>query len=247
MYKLIIFLLLAVPVGVFAQSTVVTGGVYDNSKKSVTIPGVTIRNLNNKKITTSSASGKFTIAANNGDLIEFSMVGYVTDTLYLVSLLPKTIYMVEKNNNLNDVNIQGVKINKEILSPDPLAEKYTLMGTGGNLDRKKMTDKVGGLSLNLGYGKYKRQQRKEAELEERDRYLSEIDDNFNEKSIGNLIKLQGDDLKNFMIIYRPSVQQVQAERPFKYSYYIVQAYHAWLKLSPAERKLQDLPALKKEN
>ncbi|MCZ4225499.1 hypothetical protein [Pedobacter rhodius] len=247
MYKLIFFLLFAVPFGALAQSSVTTGTIYDFSKKSASLPGVTIRNLNNKKVTSASASGKFTIAANTGDLLEFSLVGYVTDTLYLTSLLPKTIYMVERNNNLSDVDITGVKINKEILNPDPQAEKYALLGTGGNLNRKKMTDKVGGLSLNLGYGKYKRQQRKEAELEERDQYLMEIDQNFNEKIIGNLLKLEGQDLKNFIIMYRPSVQKVQSERPFKYPYYIVQAYHAWLKLSPAERKMQELPDLKKIN
>lgn len=247
MYKLLIFLFLAIPFGASAQSTVTTGTIYDFSKKSASLPGVTIRNLNNKKIASASASGKFTITANTGDLLEFSLVGYITDTLYLTNLLPKTIYMVEKNNNLNDVDITGVKINKEVLAPDPMAEKYTLMGTGGNLERKKMTDKVGGLSLNMGYGKYRRQQKKEAELEERDRYLVEIDQNFNEKTIRNLLKLEGQDLKNFMVIYRPSVQKVQSERPFKYSYYIVQAYHAWLKLSPSERKMQDLPDLKKVN
>ncbi|MFC3562060.1 hypothetical protein [Pedobacter jamesrossensis] len=246
MYKLIIILLLAFPFCTLAQ-TVTTGAIYDFSKKTISLPGVTVRNLNTKKITSANAAGKFTITANTGDLLEFSLVGYRTDTLYLTSLLPKTIYMVDKINALNDVDIKGVKINKSILSPDPLAEKYTLLGTGGNLERKKMTDKVGGLNLNLGYGKYKRQQRKEAELEERDKYLAEIDDNFNERTINNLLKLEGEDLKNFMIIYRPSVLKIQEERPFRYSYYIVQSYHAWLKLSPKERKLQDLPVLKKVN
>ncbi|MFC4212930.1 hypothetical protein ACFOWA_17165 [Pedobacter lithocola] len=247
MYKLIIFLLIAIPFGTFAQNSVATGAIYDFSKKTMTLPGVTVRNLNSKKIISANAAGKFSINAKVGDLLEFSLIGYVTDTVYLTNLLPKAVYMVDKSNNLNDVDIRGVKINKAILSPDPMAEKYTQMGTGGNLDRKKMTDKVGGLSLNLGYGKYKRQQRKEAELEERETYLAEIDENFNEKSIGNLLKLEGEDLKNFMIIYRPSVLKVQSERPFKYSYYIVQAYHAWLKLSPKERKLQDLPDLSKKN
>ncbi|RNL51310.1 hypothetical protein [Pedobacter jejuensis] len=247
MYKLILFLLIAVPFGTFAQSSVATGAIYDFSKKTMTLPGVTVRNLNSKKIVSGNAAGKFSINAKVGDLLEFSLIGYVTDTVYLTSLLPKAVYMVDKSNSLNDVDIRGVKINKSILSPDPMAEKYTQMGTGGNLERKKMTDKVGGLSLNLGYGKYKRQQRKEAELEERETYLAEIDENFNEKTIGNLLKLEGDDLKNFMIIYRPSVLKVQSERPFKYSYYIVQAYHAWLKLSPKERKLQDLPDLGKKN
>lgn len=244
MFKLTIIFLLSLPLGVFAQN-VATGAIYDFSKKTTSLPGVTVRNLNSKKIVSANAAGKYTIAAKAGDLLEFSLVGYQTDTVYLTNLSAKAIYMVDKINALNDVNVKAVKINKSVTAPDPMAEKYTLMGTGGNLERKKMTDKVGGLSLNLGYGKYKRQQRKEAELEEREQYLAEIDDNFNERIISNLLKLEGEDLKNFMIIYRPSILKVQEERPFRYSYYIVQSYHAWLKLSPKERKLQDLPVLKK--
>ncbi|WP_231459121.1 MULTISPECIES: carboxypeptidase-like regulatory domain-containing protein [unclassified Pedobacter] len=244
MYKLIIFIFLALPFASFSQ-TVSTGTIYDYSKKSLTVPGVTIRNLNNKKVVSANAAGKFTVPAKVGDLLEFSFVGYTTDTLYLTNLLPKTIYMVVRSNNLNDVNINGVKINKEVLSKDPMAEKYTLMGTGGNLYRKKMTDKVGGLSLNLGHGKYKRQQRLEAELEQKESYNAEIDRNFTEKTIKELTKLDGEELKNFMIIYRPSTLKIQEQRPFNYPYYIAQAYQAWLKLSPKEKKLQDLPNLKK--
>jgi len=243
MYKLIIALFLILPCKLFAQ-TVTTGAVFDYSKKTLSLPGVTVRNLTNKKIASTNNAGKFTIGASVGDILEFSLIGYHTDTLYLTNLLAKIIYLPVKSNSLKDVNIQGVKINKEILSPDPLAEKYTLLNTGGNLERKKMYDKVGGLNLNLGYGKYKRQQIKEAELEELEAYNQEIDEHFNEASINKLTKLQGQDLKNFILIYRPSIEKIKSERPFGYSFYIVQAYHAWLKLSPQERKLQDLPKLK---
>ncbi len=244
MYKLILFLFLALPFGVFAQ-TVTTGTVFDFSKKNVSLPGVTVRNLTSKKISSTNNNGKFTIAANVGDVLEFSLVGYHTDTLYLTNLLNKTIYLPVKTNDLQQVDIQGAKINKEVLNAkDTLAEKYTLLSTGGNLGRKRMTDKVGGLSLNLGYGKYKRQQLKEADLEERELYLEEIDQNFNEKTVGALLKLEGSDLKNFILIYRPSVEQVKAERPFRYSYYTARAYEAWKKLTPEQRKMADLPKLK---
>lgn len=225
--------------------TVTTGGVFDYSKKNIALPGVTVRNLNTKKVTLTNRVGKFVITANVGEILEFSLIGYHTDTLYLTNLLTKIIYLPVKSTSLNDVTVEGVKINKEVAdAKDPLAEKYTLLSTGGNLDRKKMTDKVGGLSLNLGYGKYKRQQEKEAMLQERDAYLQEINANFNETSIKKLTKLSGEELKNFIAIYFPSVENVQSERPFKYSYYIAQAYQAWLKLTPQQRKMQDLPKLK---
>ncbi|MCZ4242602.1 carboxypeptidase-like regulatory domain-containing protein [Pedobacter punctiformis] len=244
MYRLTLFLFLALPLGVFAQ-TVTTGTIFDYSNKKLSLPGVTVKNLTNKKSTSTNNAGKYTISANVGDLIEFSLVGYHTDTLYLTNLLNRTIYLPVKSNKLNDVNIEAVRLNKSLVNiKDPLAEKYSLLSTGGNLERKKMTDKVGGLGLNLGYGKYKRQQRKEADLEERERYLEEIDDNFNEKTVSEMTKLEGQDLKNFILIYRPSVEAVKAERPYRYAYYISRAYVAWQKLTPEERKLQDLPKLK---
>ncbi|MDY0907602.1 hypothetical protein [Pedobacter sp. CFBP9032] len=244
MYKLIIFFLLALPFGVFAQ-TVTTGTVFDYSKKTISLPGVSVRNLNSKKTTITSREGKYTIPATVGDLIEFSAVGYHTDTLYLTNLLNRTIYLPVKSNSLADVDVRGVRMNSQITdAKDPLAEKYTLLNTGGNLQRKRMTDKVGGLNLNLGYGKYKRQQRKEAELEEKDMYLEEIDANFSEKAVTELTKLQGEELKNFMVIYRPSIESVKAERPYRYDYYISRAFVAWQKLTPQQKKLQDLPKLK---
>jgi len=244
MYKLIIFLLLASPIGVFAQ-TVTTGTVFDFSKKSLSLPGVSIRNLNSKQSTSTNKDGKYTIGANIGDLLEFSAVGYHTDTLYLTNLLNRTIYLPAKTNSLKDVDITAVRMNSQITdAKDPLAEKYTLLSTGGNLNRKRMTDKVGGLSLNLGYGKYKRQQRKEADLAEKEMYQDEIDENFTPRAITELTKLEGDELKNFMIIYRPSIEAVKAERPFRYPFYISRAFAAWNKLTPQQRKLQDLPKLK---
>ncbi|MCX2576224.1 peptidase associated/transthyretin-like domain-containing protein [Pedobacter sandarakinus] len=247
MYKLILAFLFAFPIAVSAQ-TVTTGTVFDYSKKTLTLPGVSVRNLNNKKVTSTSKEGKYTIPAKVGDLIEFSAVGYHTDTLYLINLLNRSIYLPVKSTSLADVDVRGVRMNSQITdAKDPLAEKYTLLNTGGNLNRKRMTDKVGGLNLNLGYGKYKRQQRKEAALEERDLYLAEIDGNFSEKAVNDLTKLQGEELKNFMVIYRPSVEQVKAERPFRYSYYISKAYVAWQKLTPQQQKLQDLPKLKLNN
>ena len=244
MYKLIIFLLFAMPIGSFAQ-TVTTGAVFDYSKKTLSLPGVSVRNLNSKKSTSTNKDGKYTIPANVGDLIEFSAVGYHTDTLYLTNLLNRTIYLPVKSTSLAEVDVKGVRMNSQITdAKDPLAEKYTLLSTGGNLNRKRMTDKVGGLNLNLGYGKYKRQQRKEAELDEREMYLEEIDENFSDKTIVELTKLQGEELKNFKVIYRPSVEQVKAERPYRYAYYISRAFVAWQKLTPQQKKLQDLPKLK---
>ena len=58
----------------------------------------------------------------------------------------------------------------------------------------------------------------------------------------NNIKINN--IKDFIDMYRPTVEQVKAERPFKYDYYISNAYSTWLKLPEDQRKLPSL--LKKD-
>jgi hypothetical protein len=83
----------------------------------------------------------------------------------------------------------------------------------------------------------KDQREKEQRLTANEGYENEIRLNFNETTVGNLVKLKGQELKDFITIYQPSVERVRDEAPFNYTLYIAQAYQAWLKLPPAQRKV----------
>ncbi|MNY67015.1 hypothetical protein D3C86_2045210 [compost metagenome] len=98
--------------------------------------------------------------------------------------------------------------------------------------------------FNLGYGKYKRQQEKIRLLEERDQFQNEINTIFTEEYVSDLVKLKGQDLKDFMSLYRPPEELVKSERPFNYAMYTIKAYHTWLKLPPEQRKVPAMPVLK---
>lgn len=239
--QLLFFLIIVAPFKLLAQSSV-SGTVYDNDNKSFPIEGVKVRNLNSSMVSSTKTAGKFTIPARVGDLLEFSFPGFHTDTLYLINLQPKIIFLPGNSTTLKEVAIIGAKVNSSILSPDPLARPYTRLATDG-LEGKKNNDRAGGLLFNLGYGKYKRQQEKIRLLEERDRYQAEINAIFTEEYVSNLVKLKGEDLKNFMSLYRPPEELVKSERPFNYDYYTVKSYHAWLKRSPEERKIPGMPKL----
>ena len=244
MYKLALLLLLVFPLVGKAQ-TVTTGTVYDYSKKYLALPGVVVRNLSGVGATITSDQGKFTIAAKVGDLLEFSLLGYHTDTLYLTNLLKKEIYLPVQSNSLNDVNIVSARLNGTLNNlRDSTAEKPSLMGTGGNLQRKGMNDKVGGLSLSLGYGKYRRQQLTEQRIAEKEKYLDQISENFNPKTISEYITLTKKEMDDFLILYRPSVEKVMADLPFNYTLYIARSIEAWKKLSLEQRTLKDLPKIK---
>ena len=231
-----IFLLffLLIPTVLCAQS-VLTGNIFDNTTRSISLEGATIKNLSSKAVTLTDKDGHFAISAKVGDLVSFGLVGYQTDTVYLTNLFPKNVYLRVLVNNLNTVNIIGAKISPFLDLKDPTAMPSR------QVDFSK---ERGGLRLNLGYNKFKRQQQKIQELEEYDDYNEEISKNFSIGFVKKLVKIDGEDLKNFMEMYRPTVSMVKAERPFNYELYTAKSYSAWIKLPVDQRKLPSLLKLK---
>jgi hypothetical protein len=230
--KLILSFLILLPFHLLAQNNVLTGNVYDNDNRSQNLQGATIKNLNTKLVVLTDKEGHFAISAKIGDLVSFGMAGYKTDTVYLTNLFPKNVFLRAAVTNLNTVDITSTKVSPYLDAKNPSAMPAK---------RVDYAKERGGLRLNLGYGKFRRQQAKVQELEENDVYLEEINANFNEEVIKKAVKFEGGEIRDFMGLYRPTVAQIKAERPFNYNYYIVTSYHAWSKL-PADKK--KLPSLK---
>jgi len=242
--KLYLLLVIAIPVQLFAQTNL-HGTVYDYENKTFPLQKVAVRNLTNNQVAVTTAGGQFTIPAKKGDLLTFALTGYHIDTLYITDVKPITIYLPGDAKNLNEVAIVSAKISPYLDLSNPNAEPSRRVSTDG-LEGKENTDRAGGLQFALGYGKYKREQEKVKRLETRDEFETEINANFNERTITELIKLKGKELKDFMVIYRPTVAQVSGERPFNYSYYIAQAHQTWLKLTPEQRKMPPMQRLKRD-
>jgi hypothetical protein len=234
--RIILLLLIVAPFQLLAQNFL-TGNIFDNDNRSTNIEGAAIKNLTTKAFTLSDKGGHFAIAAKIGDLVSFGMPGFQTDTVYLVNLFPRNVYLRLEVNNLNAVNINGVK-----LSP-----MLTGLGNPDNKPPVKTLDyskERGGLRLNLGYGKWRKENLKIQDLEENERIQQEITKNFNAETVKELLKFEGPEVKDFLSLYRPTVDQVKAEKPFNYSYYTATAYRAWVKLPADQRKLPPLPKLK---
>lgn len=236
MLKKLLFALIAIlPLHLLAQSNTLTGNIFDNDSRSTALEGATIKNLNTKAVVLADKDGHFAIGAKVGDLVSFGMVGYETDTVYLTNLFPKNIFLRAVVNNLKPVDINATKVSPYLDAKNPDAAPSR---------RVDMSQNRGGVRLNLGYGKFRREAAKVQELEEKDRYQEEINKNFNEETVKSLVKFEGDGIRDFIGMYRPSVDQVKAERPFNYTYYIVSSYYAWKKLPEAQRKMPALPKLK---
>lgn len=236
--KLIFALLFLLPLKMMAQNNILTGNIFDNDNRTIALQGATIKNLNSQVVSITDKDGHFAISAKIGDLISFGMVGYTTDTVYLTNLFPKNVYLRMQISNLKTVDITSVKISPYLNTKDPNAVPSR---------RVDYSKERGGLRLNLGYGKFRRERAKIEALEEREMYLEEINKNFNEETIKNLVKFEGPGIKDFISLYRPTVEQVKAERPFNYAFYTVKAYHVWLKLPEDQRRLPPLPKLKADH
>ncbi len=238
--KLIFLLFLISPFGLFAQNNFLTGNIYDNDNRSTSLQGAAVKNLTTNSFTLTDKDGHFAISAKVGDLVSFGYAGFNTDTVYLTNLFPKNVYLRLVVNDLKTVDINGVKV-----SP--------MLNGLGNPDNKPPVKQVdyskerGGIRLNLGYGRWRKDQVKIQELEENDRIQQTITKNFNEQTIKELIKFEGPEVKDFISLFRPTIDQVKAETPFNYAYYIAQSYRVWLKLPADQRKLPPLPKLKTTN
>jgi len=239
--QLIVVLFLTIPLYTFAQ-TGITGGVFDYDNKSFPLQKVTVRNLNNKETTFTGAAGQFMIKASKGDLLEFSLPGFHTDTLYLTNMLSKTVYLPASSRTLKQVDIQGAKLSKDLNLRDPKAKGFERVH---GISPTQNIQRAGGIGLAFGSGKVRRERAKEKTLEEKGAYEAEISQYFNEEQVNSLIKLQGQELKEFIELYRPTVERVKAEDPFNYDYYIAVAYQTWLKLPPEQRKLPPMKKLEK--
>jgi len=239
--RLIIILLFAAPLFTFAQ-TGISGGVFDYENKSFPLQKVTVKNLNNQKVVITGAAGQFTISAAKGDLLEFSLPGYHTDTLYITNMQSKTIYLPSKSTSLKQVDVQGAKLSRDL---NLAATKGKGFSRVSGIQPKGNVGRAGGIGLAFGSGKGKRERAKVQALEEKSAYETEINEYFSEEYIGKMLKISGQELKDFIAMYRPSVARVKSDDPFNYDYYIAQAYQTWLKLPAEGRKLPPVPALKK--
>jgi hypothetical protein len=236
--KLIFLLLTLLPIRLLAQEF--TGRVYDYENKTP-LGDVRVINLTTKQSTNSKPAGQFNLTAKKGDVLAFGHEGYHTDTVLLTDVKPLAVFLASTSTNLNQVDIQSARISPYLgIENINAGIKPTKRIEGDGLQGKKNNDRAGGVVLNLGFDKMKAQREKEERLTEADGYENEIRINFNEKTVGNLVKLKGQELRDFITIYQPSVQRVRDEAPFNYTVYIAQAYQAWLKLPPAQRKLQKL-------
>ncbi len=223
---------------VFSQGRV-RGKVLED-KTYLGVPGVTVQNLSNKATIATDAAGAFSIVAKTGDMLKFSSMGYKADTVLLTSLDVITVYLIPEQNMLNEVKV------KELEFPPGAFAFKPMMGPLGSKVVRYQTDKsgnpIGGIKMSPSalFGNGKNKSEEKIERYEMDADISKV---FNEETLGKYLPFTGQELTNFVILYKPSVETFTNPN-FKMAEYINACYQKFMWIPADKRKSKELVELK---
>lgn len=103
-YKKLLFLFLILPFSAFAQTL---SGVVLDAASNQPLPGVNVIVKGANKSTTTDFDGKFQlIGLNNGDVVQFSFIGYTAQEVKYSGQKSVSISLVEEANQLQEVVVQ---------------------------------------------------------------------------------------------------------------------------------------------
>jgi len=202
----------------------VRGNVVDASS-GVKLSDVFVRDATNKQITLTDKSGRFEIKSETGHTLIFSSPNYVPDTLYVIDLTQKHIELKTQSISLKEVNITAQR-----LAFDPHKEYPDVYEKS----------KVYPLSPSTWFGKDARDARRLKRYFAREQQERRVDQVFNRVYVGSIVPLKGQELEDFMQLYRPSYAFVTSNNSESLAVYINDSYKKWQALPPEKRHLEKL-------
>ena len=202
----------------------VRGNVVDASS-GAKLSDVFVRDVTNKQITLTDKSGRFEIKSEPGHTLIFSSPSYVPDTLYIIDQTLKRIELKTKTISLREVNITAQR-----LAFDPHKEYPDVYEKS----------KVYPLSPSTWFGKEARDARRLKRYFAREEQERKVDQVFNRVYVGSIVPLKGQDLEDFMQLYRPSYAFITGNNSESLAVYINDSYKKFMALPPEKRHLEKL-------
>ncbi|HEY9535748.1 MAG TPA: hypothetical protein VIQ77_14525 [Mucilaginibacter sp.] len=194
----------------------------------VLLSGIKIENSTGRQTVFSDPHGNFMIRAKKGDVLYFTGMNYVPDTVYLTDLKYLVVSLVLRQNQLGEVKVRSTETHLGNLSvapqTGPLGSKTVLYQPGGGL-KVKIFDSHSG----------QKKREKLQKLEEDGEKYREIAAAFNEETVKKYIPLNGQELKNFIQKYMPDVD-TYFSNSFNMGVYINDSYKEFLKIPEDKRK-----------
>lgn len=220
----ITLLLFSLSCAAYAQTLV--KGVVVEAGSGIKLENVFVRDLSNKQATLTDKSGRFVINTETGHTLIFSSPGYVADTLYVIDLAQKRIELKTQSIQLREVSVTATRR----ASFDPHKEYPQVYEKA----------KVYPLSPSTWFGRDARNARRLKRFfksEEEERHVDQV---FTRTYVGSIVPLKGQDLDDFMTMYRPSYNFITSNDRESLAVYINDSYKKYMALPPDKRHIQSL-------
>lgn len=206
-----------------AQGTL-KGKVIDGASNTG-LPNVFVRDNVAKKYTLTDKQGNFTINTETGHLLIFESPGYVSDTLYVVDMTAKKIKLEAQTISLREVNITAGKAafdpHKEY--PDVYTKSKVYVMSPSTWFSKE--------------GKDARRLKRYFQHEAEERHVDAV---FSRAYVSSLVPLKGQELDDFMVLYRPPYAFLRDNNGPSLVTYINDSYKKFQALPPDKRTLPRL-------
>lgn len=222
------------------QQNVVQGLVMEKSGVS-RIASVSVVNLKTGARVLSNELGLFQIAATSGDTLLLSKSGY-TDILKPLLSMTDLVLQMQKVIELEEVKITGQSKKEEL---DEFKDQYRKKGSfyGGKPPLLAYVFQPVTALYEL-LGKTPNQARRFNLFYLKELEQTEIDRRFNTVAVGRITGLSDEDLKNFMVIYRPGYESLSRMDEYALINYVKSSLENFNK-SGRPKGLLSLPALPK--
>jgi hypothetical protein len=217
--------LMLLAAGRVSAQDVLKGSVHE-SGSDTKLTNVFIRDMNNSQLTLADKNGNFEIKTETGHTLIFNSPGYMTDTMYVVDMTPKKIRMAPLTIALREVSINSSR-NAAFDPHTEFPEVY-------------QKSKVYLLSPSSWVGKDARDARRLKRYFEMEEQQRRIDEVFNTTYVGSIVPLKGQELEDFMVMYRPSYAFITNNNTGSLAAYINDSYKKYMALPPDKRKLEKL-------
>jgi len=208
-----------------AQPSGVSGIVVDR-ESGLRLSEVNISNLRTKERAVTNTFGVFVIAAAVGDSLSFSKIGHgpVKTVVHTLDDI-----LIEMQAGLTIETVVVSRMGREAEMRDML-DDYRKKGVhnGGKNTLGTYIGSPATALYNL-FGRDAKNAKRFARLMERELEEAKVDRVFNKTTVGELTKLEGDELQSFMDLYRPSAGMVERWGQYDFMNYVKRSFASWEK------------------
>jgi len=223
MKKVVGIILLGLIVGSVHAQDVLKGTVRESGSNNE-MPDVFVKDNSNKQITLTDKNGSFAIKTVTGHTLIFNSPGYVSDTLYVIDMKPKKVELKSMSISLREVNISTSK------SFDPQKEYPEVYEKS----------KVYVMSPSTWFSKEGKDARRLKRFFANEAQERHVDEVYTKTYVGSIVPLKGQQLEDFMTLFRPTYAFLRNNNGPSLVAYINDSYKKYLALPPDKRTLPSL-------